>query len=296
MLATLYRRTIPKKIRDVIYQAFLGDLLMFYRQPKEILKHIGNKIYYSFISPKSEKEKAYKAWGIAGYSPYPYVWKKEYDRRHYDVMVDSENGFPYVLHNGKRLYFKRNSENSAEAVYRALLIEQDKRSAHRYVNSYEELKGKTLLDIGTAEGIFTLDTIEYIDHAYLFECDEAWIEALETTFAPWREKITIVRKYVSDVDDENNVTLDTYFKDKSSENLFLKMDIEGYERKALKGAVHLLTTSQQISGSVCIYHLHDDEAVITNLLSSNGLKTEIQPGYLYFEREMRPAIVRFKRC
>ena len=125
MLATLYRRTIPKKIRDVIYQAFLGDLLMFYRQPKEILKHIGNKIYYSFISPKSEKEKAYKAWGIAGYSPYPYVWKKEYDRRHYEVMVDSENGLPYVLHNGKRLYFKRNSENSAEAVYRALLIEQD---------------------------------------------------------------------------------------------------------------------------------------------------------------------------
>ena len=82
---------------------------------------------------------------------------------------------------------------SAEAVYRGLLIEQDKRSAHRYVDSYEELKGKTLLDIGAAEAIFTLDTIECIDHAYLFECDESWIEALEATFAPYKEKITIVR-------------------------------------------------------------------------------------------------------
>lgn len=85
----------------------------------------------------------------------------------------------------------------AEVAYRGLLIEQDKRSAHRYVDSYEELKGKTLLDIGAAEAIFTLDTIEYMDHAYLFECDESWIEALEVTFAPYKEKITIVRKYVS---------------------------------------------------------------------------------------------------
>lgn len=109
-----------------------------------------------------------------------------------------------------------------EVAYRGLLIEQDKRSAHRYVDSYEELKGKTLLDIGAAEAIFTLDTIEYIDHAYLFECDESWIEALEATFAPYKEKITIVRKYVSDVNDEDNITLDTFFRDegKSIDNLF----------------------------------------------------------------------------
>ena len=96
---------------------------------------------------------------------------------------------------------------SAEAAYRGLLIEQDKRSAHRYVDSYEELKGETLLDIGAAEAVFTLDTIDYIDRAYLFECDEAWIEALEATFAPWNDKIMIVRKYVSDVDDDNNLSL-----------------------------------------------------------------------------------------
>ena len=293
MLTALYRKTVPKKVRDVIYQAFLGKFLSVFREFSENTKCTWYRCYYSIIPPKNAKEEAYKAWGIAGYSPYPYVWKKEYDEQYYGVTVDPENGLPYVIHNGKRLYFRRGTENSVESTYRALLIEQDKRSAHRYVKTYEELEGKTLLDIGTAEGIFTLDTIEYIDRAYLFECDESWIEALEETFAPWREKITVVRKYVSDIDDENNVTLDTYFKDKPSENLFFKMDIEGYERKALKGAEHLLKSSAKISGSVCIYHLHDDEAVITNLLSSNGLKTEIQPGYLYFEKEMRSAIVRF---
>ena len=269
--------------------------------------HPGQNIYqsdniysvltYSIFSPKNEIEQAYKAWGIAGNSPYPYVWKKEYDEQHYEVNVDNTNGLPYVYHNGKKLYFKRDMLASAEAVYRGLLIEQDKRSAHRYVDSYEELKGKTLLDIGAAEAIFTLDTIECIDHAYLFECDESWIEALEATFAPYKEKITIVRKYVSDVDDEDNITLDTFFRDegKSIDNLFLKMDIEGYERKALEGAVHILEHGRQVGGSVCIYHLHDDKKVIESELKKFNLKINIQPGYLYFEKEMRSAIIRFSR-
>ena len=211
------------------------------------------------------------------------------------MNVDNTNGLPYVFHNGRKLYFKRDMLAFTEVAYRGLLIEQDKRSAHRYVDSYEELKGKTLLDIGAAEAIFTLDTIEYMDHAYLFECDESWIEALEDTFAPYKEKITIVRKYVSDVDDEDNITLDTFFRDegKSIDNLFLKMNIEGYERIALEGAVHILEHGRQIGGSVCIYHLHDDKKVIESELKKFNLKTSIQPGYLYFEKEMRSAIIRF---
>ena len=68
------------------------------------------------------------------------------------------------------------------------------------------------------------------------------------------------------------------------------MDIEGYERKALKGAVHILEHGQQIDGSVCIYHLHDDKKVIESELKNFNLKTSIQLGYLYFEKEMRSAL------
>lgn len=232
------------------------------------------------------------------------LWMAQVAKERLDEMQDpeltidramKEYSLPYVFHNGKKLYFKRDMLVSTEAAYRGLLIEQDERSAHRYVDSYEELKGKTLLDIGAAEAIFTLDTIEYIDHAYLFECDESWIEALEATFAPYKEKITIVRKYVSDVDDEDNIRLDTFFQGegKSIDNLFLKMDIEGYERKALEGAVHILEHGRQIGGSVCIYHLHDDKKVIESELKNFNLKINIQPGYLYFEKEMRSAIIRF---
>lgn len=295
MIAALYRKIVSPKIRNWVYNAFLGDLLMLIRNPKEGLKCKWNGLHYSVVTPKTEKEQALKIWGKMRLSPYPYLWKKEYDNQDYPVFIDDNNSLPYVIHNEKKLYFRRDMINSVSGAYRGLLIEQDKRSAHRYVETYQELEGKTLLDIGAAEAIFTLDVIEYIDHAYLFECDEAWIEALEATFTQWKEKIAIVRKYISDVNDENSITLDEYFKDKPTNNLFLKMDIEGFERKALKGSQGLLQNVRNISGSVCIYHLHDDEEAIQKVLRKTDLKTIIQPGYLYFEGEMRSAILRFSR-
>lgn len=295
MIAAFYRRIVSEKSRDLIYKAFLGDLLIMIRNSKEWRKCKWYGLYYSIVTPKTEKEQALRALGKMGFSNYPYLWKKEYEYEKYTVTLDESNNLPYVLHKNNRLYFKRNMLEDASFIYKCLLIEQDERSAHRYVNSYQELKGKILLDIGAAEAVFTLDVIEYIDHAYLFECDENWIEALQATFAPWKEKITIIRKYVSDVNDDNNITLDEYFKDKPTVNLFLKMDIEGYERKALKGCSSLLEKAENISGSICIYHLHDDEKVVQEILQEGHLKTSIQPGYLYFEGEVRSAILRFNR-
>lgn len=72
------------------------------------------------------------------------------------------------------------------------------------------------------------------------------------------------------------------------------MDIEGFERKALKGADFILKHSLDFAGAVCIYHLSDDEVVIKEILEKAGLITFIQPGYLYFEDELRSAIIRFK--
>lgn len=197
------------------------------------------------------------------------------------------------MHHGKRLYFGRDMINDVPGIYKGLLIEQDERSAHRYVVSYSELTDKVLLDIGAAEAIFALDTIEYVNHAYLFECDERWQEALNATFSPWKEKVTIVRKYISDVNDDNSITLDDYFFNKPKENLFLKMDIEGYERRALKGAKSLLENGKNISGSVCIYHLYDDKDFLSFLLHELNYATEIQPGYIIFEDEFRSAVLRF---
>lgn len=296
MLAALYRKVVPSNIRAFIYRVFLGDLLAVIRDYPLWVKHKWYRIYYKVVTPKTEKEQAYKAWSTArSYStPYPYLWIGEYDQLLIDVHIDAKSSLPFIMHHGKRLYFGRDMIKDIPKIYKGLLIEQDERSAHRYIVSYSELTDKVLLDIGAAEAIFTLDTIEYINHAYLFECDERWLEALKATFAPWKEKVTIVRKYVSDINDENNVTLDSYFSDKQTDNLFLKMDIEGYERNALKGAKNLLEKGKDISGSICIYHLHDDKDILQKYLDSLNFVTEVQPGYLIFGKELRSAILRFK--
>ncbi len=298
MIAGLYRRVVPEKLRKRIYSAFLGGLLTIIRNPK-LLKYLMGGVFYSIVTPKTDKEKAIKEWSKVWMkpwsTPYPYLWTKEYDRMPVVVSTAPENSLSFVMHHGKRLYFHREVDNICTS-YESLLIEQDERSAHRYVDSYAELTDKVLLDVGGAEAIFTLDTIEYVRHAFIFECDERWIEALNATFAPWKDKVTIVRKYVSDTDDDDNVTLDTFFKDKPTDNIFLKMDIEGYERKALKGAKGLLKNGKNISGSVCIYHLPDDGTVIPALLSEAGnISMKVVPGYLIFGGEFRSAILRFTR-
>lgn len=48
----------------MIYQVFEDDLFIFLDRRK----FAWYKKYYSIVSPKTEKEKAYKTWGIAGYS------------------------------------------------------------------------------------------------------------------------------------------------------------------------------------------------------------------------------------
>jgi len=322
MFAEFYRVLIPVRIREKIYHAFLGKWLALFRYYlAEPLKAKYYVIRFSLFNPRNESERALKEWGIVGPCPWPYLWVKEYRKRNlfsiiqantiaddtfaipkgsqavdYDYNVYYKNDMPYVNHRGKKLFFQRGMTKSQILDnYIGLLIEQDKRSAHCYITDYAELQGRTLLDIGSAEGIFTLDTVEYIQHAYLFESDNSWIEALEATFEPYRGKVTIVKKYVSDVDDIQNITLDTFFIDKHVDSLFLKMDIEGYERKALAGATRLLVEAADISGAVCVYHKKDDPEVIGHQLVEAGLTIEQTPGYLYMSRELRPGVLRFRR-
>jgi hypothetical protein len=173
-------------------------------------------------------------------------------------------------------------------------MEQDTHSPHRYVKDISRLKGKVLLDVGAAEAIFSLDVIELVSHVYLFECDDVWIEALNATFAPWKDKVTIVRKYVSDTNDENTITLDRFFEDKDKKNLFLKMDIEGYEQAALRGASNLLKEAHDIDFSICTYHKKNDAVEIAGILNSFGFDCEQTEGFIYFEKDFRKAIIRRK--
>lgn len=241
--------------------------------------------------PLSSSLKYYKYIKDHKYSRHLYEFREEYDNLEIDIQMDRSRGLHYVLKDGKRLYFRRGTLIcKIERNYRELVIEQDKRSAHHYLKSVKEIAGKTFVDIGCAEGFSSLEVVEEAKHIYLFEQDELWIEALEATFSAWQDKITIVRKYVSDHNSPTEQTLDDFFKDKDRERLFLKMDIEGAERLALSGSKELFASSKQLEFAISTYHEEDDEELITGFLNQFGCIYDNQKGY--FRHKIRSVVLR----
>jgi hypothetical protein len=149
------------------------------------------------ILPKTDYNKALAFMGRHGLSSYPAPYVLDYNNRTVNLEFDNDKQMHYCMHNGKKLYFT-STFGKAQIIklYKSLITEQDIRSAHRYVENYEDLKGITLLDVGSAEGIFTLDNIEKLEHAYLFEVEPFWIDALHATFEPWKEKVTIITQHL----------------------------------------------------------------------------------------------------
>jgi hypothetical protein len=175
------------------------------------------------------------------------------------VEVQYENGLPYVNSPWGKLFFKR-AQNPAtiKLLYNGLIMEQDPASPHRYTNAdFQITQGDVLADIGSAEGIFTLMNIELLEKAYLFEQDEQWIEALEATFAPWKEKVIIIPKYVSDRQSEKEIRLDQYFQNTTLQPNFFKIDVEGAEEKVLNGMQGLAAQSK-CKVALTTYHQQGD--------------------------------------
>jgi hypothetical protein len=294
MITKIYRTILPLKIRTIIYTLFLGKLLIFKRTLSE---NIISKLtfYFKWLLPNTEKNEVYAFMGKYGRTAYPYPFSLKYKKLKIEIHHDTQLSLPYVIHNSKKLYFPSSySIKKITQNYKNLITEQDIESPHRYVPSFENLKGKTLLDIGAAEGIFTLDTIEYTNKAYLFECEEEWIPALNATFAPWINKIIIIKKYVSDQCDNNCITIDSIHQDLSESLLFLKMDIEGAELKALKGASNTLAT-QNVELAVCTYHTKDDAQNISNFLALLGYKYEFTKGLIFWRKQLNKGIIRAYR-
>lgn len=226
-----------------------------------------------------------------GYARHLFTFRDEYKSENVKIETDANCGLRYVLMDNKRLYFKRDlSDQKIKGLFTILTMEQDPRSPHRYLDDINEIEDKILLDIGCAEGILSLSTIEHVKHVFLFECDEMWIEALQQTFKPWEDKVTIVRKYVSNKNDENNTTLDSFFANKPHLNLFMKMDIEGMERYALQGSKKLFQEKGNISFAVCGYHRKDDEKVLTSFFNKFKCTYHIQRGF--FVHKLKSVVIK----
>lgn len=238
-------------------------------------------------SDDSEIQRVYKNIVKNGLDVFNYDYVKKYDGIEVLLDKDEECGLYYVLHKGKKMYMKRslNTVDEVEKYYQSLLIEQDQESPHHYLDDEFQLPEEAVIaDIGAAEGIFTLENIERIKKAYVFECDDEWIEALTKTLEPFDDKVTIIHKYVSDCEDERRTLLDNY---KECGLNFIKMDIEGAECDALEGAKKLLCDAEDIKCAICAYHTEYDEQAIRWILQEFGLKTSTTDGYMWFPYDVK---------
>lgn len=194
----------------------------------------------------------------------------------------------------EKLYFPRNYPASQiQGYYVSLITEQDSRSPHLYFkNGTDFISGKTFVDVGAAEAMSSLDVVKKAKRVVMFECEPNWIEALNATFEPWKEKVTIVPKFAGDVDDEKTVRLDSFFADvPADEKIALKLDVEGMEKKVLDGAQKILQKNAT-DLFVCTYHKHGDFEELGALIAKYGFSQSVSDGFMFFEHEFRHGIIR----
>lgn len=186
------------------------------------------------------------------------------------ISYDEDNELFYGLYEGKKLYFDEavNSKERALEALNGLAAEQIDDSPHQYLyGDFQVEPGDVVFDIGCADGNFSLSIIDKASKVYLFEADEHWMKPLQLTFAPYKDKIVIVKKYVSDKTSEYEISLDDFCRNGSIENIdLIKMDVEGYEKSVLRGARQLLENGKIKKIAVCTYHKQDDEIELGKLL------------------------------
>jgi hypothetical protein len=185
---------------------------------------------------------------------------------------------------GKKLYYKKGSLKKAKRYFKAISIEQDKRSPHCYLSeSFKINQNDNVVDVGAAEGNFSLSIIEKAKQVILFEPDKNWVKALEATFSPWKEKVTIINKFVSNISDKRKgiVCLDDFFKENKTLN-FIKADVEGSEIKLLQGSRVILEGNSDLKIAICTYHNQDDAEQIESILNTHKFNCDYSPGYMLY--------------
>ncbi len=284
LTSQIYRIVVPKFIRKKILAKHL---------PKSILK------YYSNL-PEPPSEEIATVLNYLKNNPiavFPYEFQDEYIAEDISVFDDKEKGLKYVLMDGKRLYFKKRWGNKKiQNLYNLLSKEQDIRSPHRYLTKQFEFNdGEILIDVGAAEGNFALSVVEKASRIVMFEADKEWIEPLNATFEPWKEKVEIVNKFVSNISDASNTKLDDYLLIQKGSGMFLKIDVEGAESRLLSGCKQILSEQKPLKVAICTYHKQNDEKEFTSLLKLNGFKTSHSDGYMLFFYDKQMTAPYFRR-
>jgi hypothetical protein len=273
----IYRTIIPESLRYKILEARKSRRVE--RLKQEVLG------YYASLPPGEITPEIRQVLNYLEKNPlhvFPYEFQKSFDPEKIKVHA-GESGLRYVMHAGKKLYFKRSyPDDMIRNSYAFLQSEQHDDSPHRYLSAGFTIRENAVVaDAGAAEGIFPLAYIERIKHLYFFEPDADWVEALKETYKPWADKVTIVHKFVSDKDDEKHVSFDAFFKDRQRPD-FIKIDVDGAETDLLEGSKNLLRADTGLNLAICTYHRQQDEKQFGDLLQKYDFSITTSKGYMLF--------------
>ena len=273
----IYRFFVPKVLRDRITKKRY-DLLK-QRLRKQVIRYLESLPKQELTN---EKKVVLAYLSKNPFHIFPYDFNKKYEASNYESFFDQEKDLPYVFFESKKLYFKRGTDlERVKKKHGAILMEQDKDSPHLYLDEdFQVYESDVVVDIGVAEGNFALSVVDKVRELYLFETEPEWIEALEATFEPWKDKVHIVNKFVSNSDKGNFVSVDGYFANKKID--FLKIDVDGAERDLLKGAERTLSANSKLRMALCTYHQHHDTSEFDEMLTSYGFRTSFSKGYMIF--------------
>jgi len=278
ILFSIYRVLVPKPLRTRILKKNLRRKILAY-----FAEIPDDKIY-------EDQKQVLNYLKFNPVSIFPYPFQDLYLPVNVEVFSDPETGMKYVNQDGKRMYFKKRwNMKRIQKGCSELAKEQDFDSPHRYISDdFSPGSNDVLADIGAAEGNFSLSVIEKIRKAYLFEYDPAWIAALSKTFAPWKDKVEIVPKYVGDSDDRKHISLDSFFK-KNNDVTFLKIDVEGTEQKVLDGCRSVFESKIPLKVALCTYHKNNDEKDFAALLLGYGFKVTFSKGYMinFYDKKIK---------
>lgn len=209
-----------------------------------------------------------------------------------DGGYDDSLMLPYVLHNDRRLYFSADmSVEEAKDKYRNYIEEENllgggymMKAPHQYLSNTITIQDcDVLIDLGAAEGLLSLDVVDKVEHVVLVESELQWMKPLQATFAPYKDKVTIINKYVSDKNSDREISLQQLLEMFPDKRVMVKMDIEGQELPVLRGAREYIKERDGLTFLCCTYHRAGDEEEAQQLFEEVGYQIEISEGYILFD-------------
>lgn len=285
------QRSVKQLIKGVLFKASpsllkkamkISNHVYKFRRDIQVTRlpdQISNYYRSSEYPPELRRVAAYVV--SNGIHMFPYEFRLKYSPAAIKVYFDENIGYPYVLVNAGRVYFPKDmQEAEIQNGVATALMEQDEKSPHRYLSENTKLKPDNIaVLVGASDGIFCLSIINRIRKAYLFEPDDHWVIPLKYTFAPYNGKVEVVKKFISAIDKDDKISLDTFFSKKGEYVNYIQADIEGGEKDLLIGARNLLKNSN-VQLSVCCYHREKDEKELSEMLLHHGFRVEYSAGYM----------------